>query len=552
MFWYHAAPYSKYSGGLVPPFDRNPPPMRLFRSKIVRATLVVLAALFAAPLVPGPGARPAIARTAPESFADLAAKLLPSVVNISTSANAPPRAGLPEMPGLPPGSPFEQFFKDFMERNRPPGTRPPGSAPGSPPGPNPREGQPQRPEQPERRTQSLGSGFIIDPSGLIVTNNHVIDGADEITVTLSDNTVLKATLVGRDERVDVALLQVKSEKPLPAVPFADSSGSRVGDWVLAIGNPFGLGGTVTAGIVSALQRDIRSGPYDDFIQTDAAINQGNSGGPLFNMNGEVIGINTAIFSRSGGSIGIGFAVPANLAKIVVAQLREFGHARRGWLGVRIQQVTPDIAESVGLHEPGGAMIAGVNEDGPADRAKIRPGDIVIRFNNQDVKEMRNLPRIVAETTIGQEVPVVVWRDGKEITVTVTVGQLPDEHTVAGNTPDKPDEATRSVEIAGLGVQVAPITAATRDKFQLADDQKGVVITEVAAGSAAAERGLKPGDVIVEVQQEAVNTPADVQKRLEAVRKQSRRSVLMLVQGRDGRHWVPLPLSADGKPQRQPG
>jgi len=548
MFWYHATPYSKYSGGLVPPFDRNPPPMRLFRSKIVRASLIVLAALFAAPLLPGLGARPAIARTAPESFADLAAKLLPSVVNISTSANAPARAGLPEMPGLPPGSPFEQFFKDFMERNRPPGTRPPGSAPG----PNPREGQPQRPEQPERRTQSLGSGFIIDPSGLIVTNNHVIDGADEITVTLPDNTTLKATLVGRDERVDVALLQVKSEKPLPAVPFADSSGARVGDWVLAIGNPFGLGGTVTAGIVSALQRDIRSGPYDDFIQTDASINQGNSGGPLFNMNGEVIGINTAIFSRSGGSIGIGFAVPANLAKIVVAQLREFGHARRGWLGVRIQQVTPDIAESVGLREPGGAMIAGINEGGPADQAKIRPGDIVIRFNNQDVKEMRNLPRIVAETAIGQEVPVTVWRDGKEHTLKAMVGELPDEPKVATATPGGREGTAGAVELGGLGLQIAPISGPTRDKYRLADDQKGVVITEVTPGSAAAERGLKAGDVIVEVQQEPVNTPAELQKRLETVRKQSRRSVLMLIQSQDGRHWVPLPLTAEPGPQRRPG
>jgi len=500
-----------------------------------------------------------MARSAPDSFADLAAKLLPAVVNVSstqtvTAKNGGPGAG-PEIPLFPPGSPFEQFFKDFMERNRPPGgarPSPRGEAPQRPDRPDSRPDRSERPDAPERRSQSLGSGFVIDAAGLIVTNNHVIDGADEITVILADNTKLKATVVGRDERVDVALLKVTPEKPLTAVPFADSSTARVGDWVLAIGNPFGLGGTVTAGIVSALQRDIHSGPYDEFIQTDAAINQGNSGGPLFNMNGEVIGINTAIYSRSGGSIGIGFAVPANLAKNVVAQLREFGQARRGWLGVRIQQVTADIAESVGLRETAGAMIAGTNEGGPADKAKIRPGDIVLRFNTQDVKEMRNLPRIVAETTIGQEVPVVVWRDGKEITVTVTVGQLPDEQTVAGNTPDKPDEAARSVEIAGLGVQVAPITAATRDKFQLADDQKGVVITEVAAGSAAAERGLKPGDVIVEVQQEAVNTPADVQKRLEAVRKQSRRSVLMLVQGRDGRHWVPLPLSADGKPQRQPG
>ena len=532
------------------------------RAGTLRLGLVALAAAVAVPILPAPLViAPAMARGAPESFADLAAKLLPAVVNISTSATMQARAAAPDMPGLPPGSPFEQFFKDFMERNRPPGggrPSPRGEGPRGdgprgegPRGDGPRGDAPQRPDGPDRRSQSLGSGFIIDPSGLIVTNNHVIDGADEITVILSDNTKLKATVVGRDERLDVALLKVTPEKPLVAVPFADSATARVGDWVIAIGNPFGLGGTVTAGIVSALQRDIRSGPYDEYIQTDASINQGNSGGPLFNMNGEVIGINTAIYSRSGGSIGIGFAVPSNLAKNVVAQLREFGQARRGWLGVRIQQVTAEIAESVGMREPIGAMIAGTNDGGPADKAKIRPGDIVIRFNNQDVKEMRNLPRIVAETAIGQEVPVIVWRDGKEVTLTITVGQLPDDQTLASTPQGKPEDGARAVELTGLGVQVAPITPALREKFQIAEDQKGVVITDVTAGSAAAERGLKPGDVIVEVQQEAVNTPADIQKRLEAVRKQSRRSVLMLVQSKDGRHWVPLPLTASG-PERKPG
>ncbi len=236
--------------------------------------------------------------------------------------------------------------------------------------------------------QSLGSGFIIDASGLVVTNNHVIDGADEITVTLQDNTSLKAKVLGRDETGDIALLQVKPDKPLPAVQFGDSDTSRVGDWVLAIGNPFGLGGTVTAGIVSARGRDIRQGPYDDFIQTDAAINRGNSGGPLFNMDGQVIGMNTAIYSPSGGSIGIGFSIPSNMVKTVVAQLKDFGHPRRGWLGVRIQQVTPDIAESLGLKDASGAMVAGVNDGGPADKAKIHNGDIILKFNGQDVKEMR--------------------------------------------------------------------------------------------------------------------------------------------------------------------
>ena len=520
--------------------------MRSFRSPVLRAGLIALAGAFVMPMLPGLpamplGTTPALARGAPESFADLAEKLLPAVVNVSTSATIPVREGMPDIPGLPPGSPFEQFFKDFMERNRPPGARP-----------SPRGDSPRR-EAPERRAQSLGSGFIIDPSGLIVTNNHVIDGADEITVTLHDNTKLKATVVGRDERVDVALLRVKSDKPLPSVPFADSSTARVGDWVIAIGNPFGLGGTVTAGIVSALQRDIRSGPYDEFIQTDASINQGNSGGPLFNMNGEVIGINSAIYSRSGGSIGIGFAIPANLAKHVTDQLLNFGHARRGWLGVRIQQVTPEIAESVGLKDAKGAMIAGVNDDGPANKAKIRPGDVILKFNNQDVKEMRNLPRIVAETPIGKDVPVTVWRDGKEVTLPVMIGELPDDPSKTAADQSKPSDEARPVELAGTGLKIAPIDATARDKYQLDDDQKGVVITDVAADSSAASRGLKPGDVIVEVQQETVNSPADVQKRLDALRKQkNRKSVLLLIQSKDTRHWVPLPLTAEGDSKRQPG
>ncbi len=270
------------------------------------------------------------------------------MVNISSSQKLEARADRgPEIPGFPPGSPFEQFFRDFLDRNRP------GQGASGRRRPAPRRapagaGRPHGPAPAAAARVSLGSGFIIDPAGYIVTNNHVIDGADEISVTLTDNTTLKAKLVGKDERVDLALLKVDTDHPLKAVQFGDSDSARVGDWVLAIGNPFGLGGSVTAGIVSARGRDIRQGPYDDFIQTDAAINRGNSGGPLFNMDGQVIGINTAIYSPSGGSVGIGFSVPSNLAKSVVMQLREYGHARRGWLGVRIQQVTPDIAESLGL------------------------------------------------------------------------------------------------------------------------------------------------------------------------------------------------------------
>ena len=501
----------------------------------MRLRLLRAAVLASALALPTAMPYPALARAAPDSFADLAAQLLPSVVNISSSQAAQQRADRgPEGLQGPPGSPFEQFFRDFLDRQRPGQNRPGRPAPDGPGG----------------RATSLGSGFIIDPAGYIVTNNHVIDGADEISVTLTDNTTLKAKLVGKDERVDLALLKVESDKPLRAVQFGDSDAARVGDWVLAIGNPFGLGGSVTAGIVSARGRDIRQGPYDDFIQTDAAINRGNSGGPLFNMAGEVIGINTAIYSPSGGSVGIGFSVPANMAKQVVAQLREFGRARRGWLGVRIQQVTPDLAESVGLHDAQGAMVAGVNDGGPADQAKIRNGDIILKFNNQDVKEMKTLPRIVAETPIGKAVPVVLWRDGKEVTVQASVGELPDDVQQASATPAPQQRPGRTAEIAGLGARLSPITDELREKFKLNADQKGVVVTDVTNDGPAAGRGIKAGDVIVEVQQEPVTTPAEIVERMDKYRKQNRKSVLMLVQGSDGLRWIPLPLTPDTT--RKPG
>ncbi len=496
----------------------------------LRAALTASAVVLALPATGFLPIRPALARPAPDSFADLAARLLPAVVNISSSAdvqmsdNAPPDAP----PALPPGSPFEQFFKDFMERHRPPGDAKP---------------------EPDRRMQSLGSGFIIDPSGLIVTNNHVIDGADEITVTLQDNTSLKAKVLGRDQSGDIALLKVDAGKPLPALAFGDSATMRVGDWVLAIGNPFGLGGTVTAGIVSARGRDIHEGPYDDFIQTDAPINRGNSGGPLFNMDGQVIGINTAIYSPSGGSIGIGFAIPANMAKMDVTQLREYGHPRRGWLGVRIQEVTPDIADSLGLHGGAhGALVAGVNQGGPADGAHLRNGDVILSFNGAPVKDMRALPRIVADTDVGKQVPVTVWRDGKEVALQAVLAEKPDDVQTASTNPAAPPPP-KPAEIAGLGMTLAPIDQGARDHFHLGADQKGVVVTDVAPSGAAAQRGVKPGDVIVEVQQAEVNSPDDVRRRVETVRREDRKSVLVLIQRPDGLSWVPLPLDAK---DRAPG
>ena len=462
----------------------------------------------------------AISRPAPDSFADLAAKLLPAVVNVSSTADIKSADAGPEIPGVPPGSPFDQFFKDFMNRHHPGGAPPPE----------------------DRRMQSLGSGFIIDPSGLIVTNNHVIEGADEITVTLQDNTTLPAKVVGRDDAGDLALLKVDAGKPLPALSWGDSAASRIGDWVLAIGNPFGLGGSVTAGIISARGRDIHEGPYDDFIQTDAPINRGNSGGPLFNMDGQVIGINTAIYSPSGGSIGIGFAIPASMAKIEVEQLQKYGHPRRGWLGVRIQEVTPEIADTLGLKPARGAMVAGVNPGGPADQAHLRNGDVILTFNGQDVKDMRALPRDVADTEVGKQVPVVVWRDGKEVTLNATLGELPDDKAQLASTNPTSPPPPSPAQMDGLGMTLSPLTPEMREKYQLGDKQKGVVVTDVSPDGTAAKQGLKPGDVIVEVQQSEVSTPADVQEHVDLVRKENRKSVLMLIQRADGMQWVPVPLA----------
>ncbi|MCQ4158317.1 DegQ family serine endoprotease [Roseomonas sp. GC11] len=501
------------------------------------ATLLLSATVAAAPLStpfvalaqPAPAA-PAqgSVHTTPESFAPLARRLLPAVVNIQTSQTIQARGNrpdAPEMPQAPPGSPFEELFRDFFERNRPPGSRP---------------------GQPPRRAQSQGSGFVIDSSGIIVTNNHVIDGADEINVVLQDNTTLKAELVGADSRTDLAVLRVKTDKPLPAVPFGDSDSAEVGDWVLAIGNPLGFGGSVTSGIVSARGRNINAGPYDDFIQTDAAINRGNSGGPLFNVKGEVIGINTAIVSPSGGSIGIGFAIPANLAKGVVAQLRDSGKVRRGWLGVNIQQVTEEIAESLGLQGgPRGALVARAQEDGPAAKGGVQNGDVILRFNNQDVREMRNLPRIVAETPVGTKAPVTVWRGGREQNLDVTVAELPADQQVASASP-APQQAKpgSTIELSGLGLKVAPISPETKERFSLRDDARGVVVTDVAPGSSAAERGISAGDLIVEVQQNRVASPQEVQEQIARLRKQNRPSALMLIENGQGQRFVPLRLQPE--------
>ncbi len=481
------------------------------------------------------------AHPAPDGFADLAARLLPAVVNVSSSEIARADSETPETPVFPPGSPFQQFFNDFMNRHRNRSPDQPQGGTDNPDQTDPDQSEAAPNDAQPHRVQSLGSGFIIDPSGIIVTNNHVIDGADEISVVLQDNTTLKAKVIGHDDRTDLAVLRVTTNHKLPAVSFGDSDRARVGDWVLAIGNPFGLGGSVTAGIVSARGRDIQQGPYDDFIQTDAAINRGNSGGPLFNMAGEVIGINTAILSPSGGSIGLGFAIPSSEARIVIDQLIRYGRARRGWLGVRIQQVTPDIAESLGLHGEDGALVAGVTANGPADRAGIKSGDVILDFAGQKLHEMRTLPRVVAETPIASRVPVDIWRSGHQQTVQVMVAEMPED--AASPTPavaHAPPPRT-AVELAGTGLSIAALTPELRHKFRLDASVSGVVVTAVAAGSAASDRGLHVGDVIVSVQQQSVGSPAEVQKQLTAARTHDRKSVLLLVQARDGMRWVPLPV-----------
>jgi len=445
-------------------------------------------------------ATPVAARPAPDSFADLANKLLPSVVNISTSQTlkAPPQGAMPQ---LPPGSPLEDLFKNFL---------------------GPKQGQP-------RHVTSLGSGFIIDPSGFIVTNNHVIEDSEQVTVSLQDGTQLPAKIIGRDTKTDLALLKVNPRKPLPATKFGDSDKTRIGDWVIAMGDPFGIGTTVTAGIVSARNRNINAGPYDDFIQTDAPINRGNSGGPLFNMDGDVIGINSQIYTPSGGSVGIGFAIPANLAREVVGQLRQFGQARRGYIGVRIQQVTQDLAEGLGLPTASGALVTDVTAGGPGAKAGVVNGDLVTGFDGKPVPDDRALPRIVADTPIGKTVNIDVLRHGKKQTLRITVQRLAED-----TKPDKavkPPPAPKNQSLLGrLGLTLAALDGGTRAKFKIAGNVQGVAVTAVDAASPAGEKNIHPGDVIVEVGGKPVKSPNDVNAAVDVAVKAKRPVTLLVNRG----------------------
>jgi serine protease Do len=461
---------------------------------------------------------PASAR-GPDGIADVAERVIDAVVNISTSQNVASRnqggGGGGAMPNLPNDPQLDELFRDFFNRRG-------------------QQGDNQnRGGNTPRRVNSLGSGFIIDSAGIVVTNNHVIADADEITVILNDGSRIKAELIGKDQKTDLALLRIKTDKQLRSVKFGNSDSLRLGEWVIAIGNPFSLGGTVTAGIVSARNRDINSGPYDNYIQTDAAINRGNSGGPLFNLDGEVVGINTAIISPSGGSIGIGFAVPSKTALAVIDQLKNFGETRRGWLGVRIQQVTDEIAESLGIKPARGALVAGVDEKGPAKPAGIEPGDVIVKFDGQDIKEMRDLPRVVADTPVGKDVPVLVIRKGKEETKTVTLGRLEDGEKQAALTTPQNTPEVKPVIKKTLGLELSNMSDDLRKKYKIKDTVKGIVILGIDAGSPAADKRLNAGDTIVEIAQEAVASADDFQAKIDKLKKDGRRSALLLVASAEG-------------------
>ena len=413
-------------------------------------------------------------------------------------------------------SPFEDFLEEFMERD---------------------EKEPSK----KRRVSSLGSGFVIDPSGIVITNNHVVENAEEIIVNFSNGEKFKAELLGRDPKTDLAVLKVITKKKLPFVKFGDNTKARVGDWVIAIGNPFGLGGSLSVGVISAINRDINSGPYDSYIQTDAAINKGNSGGPLFNLDGEVIGVNTAIISPTGGSVGIGFSIPADMAQIVITQLREYGETRRGWLGVRIQLITEDLAESLGLLRPRGALVSEIIPGGPADEAGMKQGDVILSFDGKEVTEMRDLPRIVAETPIDKAVQVKVQRRGKVVTLKVKVGRLEESNQIAETQPANPKKQTKQPGLKLLGLTLETLDAKTRARAGLDDDKKGVLIAQVDEDSSASESGVKSGDIIVEVDQTSVAKPQDVEDLVNKAKKAGKKSILVLMHTPQGLRFVAIKI-----------
>jgi serine protease Do len=480
------------------------------------------------------------------SFSPLVKKVTPAVVNISVTEksgtddgdtaqnddqdqNADPGQGGPQQ-GFPQ-SPFDEFLRRFFEQQ------------GQPFG---KQGRPFNMPQQHAQRIALGSGFIIDPTGYVVTNNHVVANADKVTVIFQDNSKHPAKVIGRDSKTDLALLKIDAKEPLPYVSWGDSNAAQVGDWVLAVGNPFGLGGTVSTGVISARGRDIHAGPYDDFLQIDASINRGNSGGPTFNLNGQVIGINTAIYSPNGGSVGIGFAIPSSLAKPVIEQIKEHGKVERGWLGVQIQEVTPEIAQSLGLPKAEGALVADVTKDSPAAKAGLKQGDVILGFDGHDIAKVRDLPLVVAQTPVGEKAKVDVLRGGDKKTVDVAIGPMPENpQQVAQNDQGGDEQDQAGSNTTAMGVKLAPLSEQLRRQAHVPKNVKGVVVTAVADDSPLAALGIQPGDVIQSINQQSVTTPKQAESKLKEAQTAKTKNVLLLINRHGTNEYLALSLAKDG-------
>jgi serine protease Do len=480
------------------------------KNRILTALAITTALTAPALIAPMFTAPPAVAGQAAQDFSDLAAKVTPAVVNVAVTmkAGADDGDGI-QMSDRSQQKQMEEFMKRFAERF------------GQPMMPD------MKPQRPQPKAQGVGTGFIIDANGTIVTNYHVAGNADQITVTLSDGTKLPAKLVGGDEKTDLAVLKVESDKPLPYVSFGDASKVRVGQPVMAVGNPFGLGGTVTTGIVSARGRDIHSGPFDDYIQTDAAINRGNSGGPLFDMDGQVIGINTAIFSPTGGNIGLGFAIPSSIAQPVVAQLKDGGRVERGLLGVQIQPVTKELAESMSLSSDKGALVATVQPDSPALAAGVKSGDVIVSVDGKKVEGVRELTRMISATKPGTSVKLGVWRDGKDVTMTAKVADQNDEGAIVKAKADGKSGEAAKPEPMSYGVSLAPLSSEVRQQLSLDGAVKGALVASVEPGSPADDQGLKAGDILQQVGRDQVDSPKMAAEKLKEAKKTGK-PVLMKV------------------------